>query len=87
MKDLDNILKIRELIKEYPNDMELGGKVRQLYQDAGDGHLLIYESPDGGETVYKRKMGSDERVLVNNDKVDHEYGLGNDGHYERYDKK
>ena len=29
-KDLDNILKIRELVKDYPNDMELGGKVRQL---------------------------------------------------------
>ena len=28
--DLNNILKIKELIKEYPNDMELGGKVRQL---------------------------------------------------------
>jgi hypothetical protein len=24
----------------------------------------IYESPDGGETVYKRKMGSDRRELV-----------------------
>ena len=24
----------------------------------------IYESPDGGETVYKRKMGSDKRELV-----------------------
>ena len=29
-KDLDNILKIRELVKDYPNDMELGGKVRAL---------------------------------------------------------
>jgi len=28
--DLNNILKIKELVKEYPNDMELGGKVRQL---------------------------------------------------------
>ena len=25
------ILKIRELVKEYPNDMELGGKVRELF--------------------------------------------------------
>ena len=24
----------------------------------------IYESPDSGETVYKRKIGSDERELV-----------------------
>ena len=29
-KDLDNILKIRELVKDYPNDMELGGKVWAL---------------------------------------------------------
>jgi hypothetical protein len=24
----------------------------------------IYESPDSGKTVYRRKMGSDERELV-----------------------
>ena len=30
-RDLDNILKIRELVKDYPNDMELGGKVRELF--------------------------------------------------------
>lgn len=24
----------------------------------------IYESPDGGKTVYKREMGSDKRVIV-----------------------
>ena len=29
-KDLNNILKIKELVKEYPNDMELGSKVRAL---------------------------------------------------------
>ncbi len=30
IEDLDNIIKIRELVKNYPNDMELGGKVRAL---------------------------------------------------------
>ena len=30
-RDLDNILKIRELVKEYPNDMELGSRVRALF--------------------------------------------------------
>ena len=30
-RDLDNILKIRELVKEYPNDMEFGSKVRELF--------------------------------------------------------
>ena len=29
-KDLNNILKIKELVKEYPNDMELGSRVRAL---------------------------------------------------------
>lgn len=28
--DLNNILKIKELVQDYPNDMELGGKVREL---------------------------------------------------------
>ena len=28
--DLNNILKIKELVKEYPNDMELGSRVRAL---------------------------------------------------------
>jgi hypothetical protein len=29
----------------------------------------IYESPDGGKTVTKRKVGSDEKVVVKQDKV------------------
>ena len=29
-KDLNNILKIKDLVKEYPNDMELGSRVRAL---------------------------------------------------------
>ena len=28
--ELDRYLEIREMIKEYPNDMELGGKIREL---------------------------------------------------------
>ena len=28
--DLNTLSKIRELVQDYPNDMELGGKVRQL---------------------------------------------------------
>ena len=30
IEDLNNIIKIRELVKNYPNDMELGDKVRAL---------------------------------------------------------
>ena len=29
--ELDRYLKIRELVEKYPNDMELGGKVRELF--------------------------------------------------------
>jgi hypothetical protein len=69
---------------------EVFEKQKQLFEDAGDGHMLkvdeekeqlwidklaeevvtdndtnyIYESPDRGETVYRRKIGSDERELV-----------------------
>jgi hypothetical protein len=28
------------------------------------GHDLIYESPDKGETLYARKVGSTDRVLI-----------------------
>jgi hypothetical protein len=28
------------------------------------GHDLIYESPDKGETIYARKVGSTDRVLI-----------------------
>ena len=30
----------------------------------GDGTEWIYESPDGGKTIYKRAVGSDEKILV-----------------------
>ena len=29
--ELDRYLEIRELVKEYPNDMEFGSKVRELF--------------------------------------------------------
>ena len=34
----------------------------EIVSDTDTGY--IYESPDGGKTVYKRKMGSDKRELV-----------------------
>ena len=30
-KNLEDIVKIKALVKNYPNDMELGGKVRALF--------------------------------------------------------
>ena len=31
---------------------------------------LIYESPDGGKTIYARQRGSSDRVLISKDDVD-----------------
>ena len=66
------IVNIKSLVEETPNDQELGAKIRKMYWDRidkTDGLGLtgiIYESPDGGETVYERPIGSDmsERKLV-----------------------
>jgi hypothetical protein len=67
--------KIKDLVEQYPNDMELGSKVRELYwenlsrleklQKEMEGKF-IYESPDGGKTVYQRPFGGDisQRTLV-----------------------
>lgn len=68
-------MNINELVETYPNDMELGKKVRELYyqnkqkfeelKSSMEGKF-IYESPDGGKTIYQRPWGSDltERKLV-----------------------
>jgi len=33
--------------------------------------IIIYESPDGGKTVYSRKSGSSDRTLVQEDSNKH----------------
>ena len=55
---------LKKLVKEYPNDMELWKKVRSIYlqrekflEEHKD--VKIFESPDGGETVYERPFGGD----------------------------
>jgi len=64
---------IKPLVEETPNDSELGAKVRKIYWDRIDKidqlnkwNGTIYESPDGGKTIYERPFGSDisERKLV-----------------------
>ena len=30
----------------------------------GDGTEWIFESPDGGKTIYKRAIGSDKKILI-----------------------
>jgi hypothetical protein len=68
---------IEQLVKEYPNDMELGSKVRELYNEGRKSFdtlnekmkdAKIFESPDGGKTVYVRGWGEDikTRKLVTN---------------------
>ena len=68
---------IEKLVNEYPNDMELGKKVRELYIDGRKSFdtlnekmkdAKIFESPDGGKTVYVRGWGEDikTRKLVTN---------------------
>lgn len=70
-------MNINELVETYPNDMELGSKVRELYyqnkqkfeelKSSMEGKF-IYESPDGGKTIFQRPWGSEltERKLVTN---------------------
>ena len=64
---------IKKIVEETPNDMELGEKIRQMYwknRELQKQYInmkgWIYESPDGGKTITRRKMGEDisERELV-----------------------
>ena len=68
--------KVIEMVMNQPNDMELGGEIRKMVWDweaeqAGMGYSdkKIFESPDGGKTVYERPFGGDisERKLVTSD--------------------
>lgn len=73
-------MNINELVEQYPNDMELGSKVREMYwKERKVSDMLkekmkdakIYESPDGGNTIYERPWGSDlsERKLINKNEI------------------
>ena len=66
---------ISKLVEQYPNDMELGAAVRELYwklrapMDKLTEKMKgkkIFESPDGGKTIYVREFGQDisERKLL-----------------------
>lgn len=67
------IMNIEQIVKDNPNDMELGRVIRGLYrknQEYFEKHkdIKIFESPDKGITVYERPFGGDitERKLVTN---------------------
>lgn len=65
---------INKLVEQFPNDAELGAEVRKLYWDNVSRleklnekmkDAKIFESPDGGKTIYVRDFGQDtsERKL------------------------
>ena len=64
---------IKKIVEETPNDMELGEKIREMYwknRELQKQYInmkgWIYESPDGGKTITRRKIGEDisEREIV-----------------------
>jgi hypothetical protein len=64
-------MNIEKLVEENPNDMELGKKIREMYWNNKEAlkqykDVKIYESPDGGHTIYERPFGGDssQRKLV-----------------------
>ena len=69
-------MNIEQLVNDYPNDMELGKKVRELYREGRKFQdnlsekmkdAKIFESPDGGRTIYVRGWGEpiSDRKLTN----------------------
>lgn len=57
-------MNLEKLIEETPNDMELGKKIREMYWNNKKAleqykDVKIYESPDGGKTIYERPFGGD----------------------------
>ena len=48
------------------NFLDMGGDPNQLelFDKDDVSQLNIFESPDGGETIYQRKAGSDDRTKI-----------------------
>ena len=58
----EEVKKTDTLIDKSVEDFERNKLSEEIVDDKDAGY--IYESPDGGKTVYKRKNGSDERELI-----------------------
>lgn len=56
--------KVIELINQYPNDMELGNALRRMWWRESNEGVKIYESPDGGKTIFSRNIGESQRTLI-----------------------
>jgi len=61
----DKIIKeIKDMVDKYPNNMELGKRIRSYFFELEENDTYIYESPDG-KTVYRRKFGEyDNREVI-----------------------
>lgn len=60
----------KDLVEKYEKEKEKAKQhIDRLSEEIVDNKdaKYIYESPDGGETVYRRKFGEDKRELVDND--------------------
>ena len=54
---------LKEIVDNTPNDSQLGSKIREIswkqdQQQKENKGKYIYESPDGGKTVYRREFGN-----------------------------
>lgn len=55
----DIIKTIKTMVHDEPNNMQLGKKIRSYFFDE---EAYIYESPDGGTTIYRRRFGEHDGV-------------------------
>jgi len=55
----DIIKTIKTMVHDEPNNMQLGKKIRSYFFDE---EVYIYESPDGGTTIYRRRFGEHDGV-------------------------
>ena len=56
----DTIKTLKTMVHDTPNNMELGKKIRAYFMNEDYPDTYIYESPDGGETIYRRRAGDYE---------------------------
>lgn len=66
--------RVIDLVEKFPNDALLGEELRKQYWDFKNRlneykGVNIFESPDGGKSVYSRPFGGEisERKLVSNE--------------------
>jgi len=66
---------IKTMVLDEPNNMKLGKKIRSYFMEdtlydinnnpqSNKTGEYIYESPDGGDTVYRRRAGDDKREIL-----------------------